>query len=111
MIVADCPAPPESEIAAAAPVLGDAAELGQRADVHRALPEDPVLVEQALDVVEQLGEARDPGADVLGKAGRHVPRHAARAEALEPGRSPKRTWQPLEPEVKEVPEDASNHTI
>ena len=40
-----------------------------------------------------------------------IARHAARAEALEPGRSPKQNWQPLAPEVREVPEDASNHTI
>ena len=59
---------------------------GDHADVHRALPEDPVLVEQALDVVEQLGEARDPGADVLGEAGRQVPR-----------RRPGGTWRACAP--------------
>jgi len=40
-----------------------------------------------------------------------IARHAARAEALEVGRSPKHSWQPLAPELNEVQDDASNHTI
>ena len=46
-----------------------------------------------------------------GRARGSIARHAARAEALDPGRSPKRTWQPLAPELGEAHDDASNHTI
>ena len=40
-----------------------------------------------------------------------ITRHAARAEALEPSRSPRRSWQALAPELGEVRDDASNHTM
>jgi hypothetical protein len=40
-----------------------------------------------------------------------IARHAARAEVLEPSRSPRRSWQSLAPELTDARDDASNHTI
>ena len=40
-----------------------------------------------------------------------IARHAARAELLEPSRSPRRSWQSLAPELTDARDDASNHTI
>jgi hypothetical protein len=40
-----------------------------------------------------------------------IARHAARAEALDASRSSRRSWQALAPELTDVPDDASNHTM
>ena len=40
-----------------------------------------------------------------------IARHAARAEALDAGRSSRRSWQSLAPELTDARDDASNHTM
>jgi hypothetical protein len=40
-----------------------------------------------------------------------IARHAARAEALEPSRGSRGSWRPLAPELTDVGDDASNHTM
>jgi hypothetical protein len=40
-----------------------------------------------------------------------IARHAARAEDLEAGRSPGKSWQAITPELTDARDDASNHTM
>ena len=114
--------------------------IGHYTDEARALKGPPEATAIAVDIVTDLGRAKraidmvEHGATILASVRRGqreleaqtsikrgylnlihareaIARHAARAEALEPGRSPKDTWQPLAPGVGEIPDDASNHTI
>ena len=101
-------------------------------DEARALKGPPEASAIAVDIVTDLGRAKraidmvEHGATILASVRRGqreleaqtsikrgylnlihareaIARHAARAEALEPGRSPKAGWQPLAPELPRFP--------
>jgi hypothetical protein len=109
-------------------------------DEARALKGPPEAVAIARDMVTDLDRAKraiemvDHGATMLlsvRRGGRELEaqtsikrgylnliharealaRHAARAEDLEPARSPDGSWQSLTPELTDTRDDPSNHTI
>ena len=117
---------------------GDA--ITRYADEARALKGPPEAAAIARDIVSDLDRAKraidmvEHGATILEsvrRGGREleaqtsikrgylnlihareaIARHAARAEALEASRSSRRSWQSLAPELTDVPDDASNHTM
>ena len=117
---------------------GDA--ITRYSDEARALKGPPEAAAIARDIVSDLDRARravdmvEHGATILAsvrRGGREleaqtsikrgylnlihareaIARHAARAEALEPSRASRGSWQPLAPELTDVGDDASNHTM
>ena len=117
---------------------GDA--ITRYADEARALKGPPEAAAIARDIVSDLDRAQraidmvEHGATILAsvrRGGREleaqtsikrgylnlihareaIARHAARAEDLEPSRSPRSTWQPMAPELTDARDDASNHTM
>jgi hypothetical protein len=117
---------------------GDA--ITRYADEARALKGPPEAAAIARDIVSDLDRAKraidmvEHGATILAsvrRGGREleaqtsikrgylnlihareaIARHAARAEDLEPSRSPRSTWQPMAPELTDARDDASNHTM
>ena len=117
---------------------GDA--ISRYADEARALKGPPEAAAIARDIVSDLDRAKraidmvEHGATILAsvrRGGREleaqtsikrgylnlihareaIARHAARAEDLEPSRSPRSTWKPMAPELTDARDDASNHTM
>jgi hypothetical protein len=117
---------------------GDA--ITRYSDEARALKGPPEAAAIARDIVSDLDRAKraidmvEHGATILAsvrRGGREleaqtsikrgylnlihareaIARHAARAEDLEPSRSPRGAWQPLAPELTDARDDASNHTM
>ena len=117
---------------------GDA--ITRYADEAKALKGPPEAAAIARDIVSDLDRAKraidmvEHGATILAsvrRGGREleaqtsikrgylnlihareaIARHAARAEGLEPSRSPRSTWQPMAPELTDARDDASNHTM
>jgi hypothetical protein len=114
--------------------------ISRYSDEARALKGPPEAIAIARDIVTDLERAKraidmvDHGATILisvRRGGREleaqtsikrgylnlihareaIARHAARAEVLEPSRSPSRSWQSLAPEIGDAVDDPSNHTI
>jgi hypothetical protein len=121
-------------------IAATADAIGHYTEEARALKGPPEAVAIARDIVGDLDRARraiemvDHGATMLlsvRRGGREleaqtsikrgylnlihareaIARHAARAEDLEPSRSPGQSWQSLTPELTDTRDDASNHTI
>ena len=117
---------------------GDA--ITRYSDEARALKGPPEATAIARDIVSDLDRAKravdmvEHGATILAsvrRGGREleaqtsikrgylnlihareaIARHAARAEDLEPSRSPRGSWQPMAPELTDARDDASNHTM
>jgi hypothetical protein len=117
---------------------GDA--ITRYSDEARALKGPPEAAAIARDIVSDLDRAKraidmvEHGATILAsvrRGGREleaqtsikrgylnlihareaIARHAARADDLEPSRSPRGSWQSLTPELTDARDDASNHTM
>jgi hypothetical protein len=99
----------------------------EAASIGRDIVEELGRAARAIDMVEHgvtiLASVRRGGRELeaqtsikrgylnLIHAREAIDRHAARAAALAPSRSPRRSWRALVPEVAEARDDASNHTI
>ena len=95
--------------------------------IGRNIVEDLGRAARAIDMVEHgvtiLASVRRGGRELeaqtsikrgylnLVHAREAIGRHAARVEEIAASQAPKRTWRTLVPEVPEVSDDVSNHTI